>query len=47
MESHKLGPDEWVALWTRFESGERRILKAVNDARRAKHDDGNPGIQQD
>ena len=36
IDSHKLGTDEWVALWTRFESGERRVLKAVMDARKER-----------
>lgn len=34
MESHGLGPDEQVALWTRFTSGQRRILKAVAATRK-------------
>lgn len=34
MESHHLEPEALVALWTRFDSGERRILKAVAETRK-------------
>lgn len=34
MESHRLEPEALAALWTRFESGERRILKAVAETRK-------------
>ncbi len=36
LQSHKLDASEGAALWTRFESGERRVLKAVADCRRAR-----------
>lgn len=34
MESYHLEPEALAALWTRFESGERRILKAVAETRK-------------
>lgn len=36
MESYRLEPELQVALWTRFDSGERRVLKAVAAARKEK-----------
>jgi hypothetical protein len=36
IESHKLEPENFAALWTQFDSGERSVLKAVMAARRAK-----------
>lgn len=37
--SHRLDAENHAALWTRFESGERRVLTAVAEARRAKRAD--------
>lgn len=34
--SHGLDPEYLAALWTRFESGERRVLKAVYAARKER-----------
>lgn len=34
MESYHLEPESQVALWTQFDSGERRILKAVAETRK-------------
>lgn len=36
MEFYQLEPEAQVALWTRFESGERRVLKAVAEARKQR-----------
>lgn len=36
LESHGLGAEDQAALWTRFDSGERSVLKAVQAARRGK-----------
>jgi hypothetical protein len=36
LSSYRLEPENHAALWTRFESGERRVLTAVAEARRAK-----------
>lgn len=36
MDSYQLEPENHAALWTRFDSGERSVLKAVMAARKAK-----------
>lgn len=34
IQSYKLEPENYAALWTRFDSAERRLLKAVGQYRR-------------
>lgn len=36
LESHKFSIEEQAAIWTRFDSGERTVLKAVANARRQR-----------
>lgn len=44
MHSLDMEATEEVALWTRFDSSERAVLKAVAAARREKRDDRHSGI---
>ena len=36
MHAYGLGVEELAAMWTLFESGERRVLKAVDTARKER-----------